>query len=371
MSGEPLSAEPTPGRLLLQVAAKEPLDVLGLADRHGGGLVFTGAGAIEAVHAARRQGFMHPLLTDRRRYAGNSRVRGTAPFAQSWLAGQRQAGITPVLTDSGYIGDGDVTALRAVLRQAAEAGPGVTAVLPLHPHWLRRDAGRLSAEITAHGVPVALVLEHRGDPLGAPEAVTGLIELMNQTQPVALLATGIAALAALAFGAAFAAVGVRGSLRHLHPATSEDEPGARKARWRPAAPEIVAAPVLTFAALPAVVHACLAAEKSSGKRAWECHCASCQGRTPEWLASASALDASSHNFDVLSGHARRLLRCDRGPARRRAWQAQCREALRTYDELGLAALGFEPPRLLSACARAGAGAGAGPVARAAGLRSAG
>ncbi len=356
--------------LLLQVAAKEPLDILGRADRQGSGLVFTGAGAIEAVHAARRHGFEHPLLTDRRRYAGPSRVRGTALFTQSWLAGQRQAGIAPVLTDSGYIGDGDVTALRAVLRQAAQAGPGVTAVLPLHAHWLRRDASSLITEVTAHGVPVALVLEHRGDPLAAPEALARLIDLLNRTPQVALLATGIAGLAALGFGASWAAVGVRRSLRQLQPATSADEPAARKARWRPAAPEIVAAPVLTFAALPAVVQAYLATRDN---RVWACRCASCHGRTPEWLASASAFDANSHNFDLLADHAHALLRCDRGPARQRAWQAQCRTAVRQYDELGLAAQGFEPPRLLSACARAG---GTVPVVgreagHEAGLRSAG
>ncbi|MGE5292307.1 MAG: hypothetical protein ACM3ML_35000 [Micromonosporaceae bacterium] len=341
------AAEPPAGRLLLQVAAKEPLDVVGLADTAGSGLVFTGGGAIEAVHAARRQGFSGPVLTDRRRYAGATRVRGTAPFAPSWLAGQREAGISPVLTDSGYIGDGDEEALRCVLRQAADAGPDVTAVLPLHAHWLRKDSPILITQIAAHEVPVALVLEHRSDPLAAPRAVAGLIGLLRRVPRVALLATGVGALAALAFGAAWAAVGVRRSLRHLLPATSEEEPAARRARWRPTAPEIVATPVLEFATVTAVVQAYLAAGKPS---AWACRCASCHGRTPDWLENASAYDANAHNFDVLYGHADRLLRCDPGPPRQQAWRAECRAALDRYGELGLAELGWGPPRFLAAWA---------------------
>jgi hypothetical protein len=193
---------------MVQVAARESLDVLRLADRPGGGLVFTGAGAIEAVHAARRQGFGRPMLTDRRRYAGVSRVRGTARLARSWLTGQRDANVTAVLTDSGYIGDGDTEALRAVLRQAADAGPDVTAVLPLHPHWLRKDSETLAAEVIAHDVPVALVLERHGDPLATHGAVAGVIDLLRTVPSAALLGAGLGALAALAFGAQWAAVGV-------------------------------------------------------------------------------------------------------------------------------------------------------------------
>jgi hypothetical protein len=338
------------GRLLLQVAAKEPLDVLGLADREGGGLVFTGAGAIEAVHAARRQGFGRAMLTDRRRYAGTTRVRGTAALSQSWLAGQRDAGISLVLTDSGYIGDGDTDALRSVLRQAADAGADVTAVLPLHAHWLRKDCQSLIAEIAAHGVPVALVLEHHSEPLASAAAAAGLIGILRRAragQQAALLATGAGTLAALAFGAAWAAVGVRRSLRHLHPVTGEEEPAARRGRWRPAVPEIIATPVLSFAPVTDVVRAYSAA---GDKRAWACRCAVCHGRTPDWLAAASAYEANAHNADVLYGHAERLLRRDPGPPRQEAWRGECRAALQRYGELGLAALGWGPPRFLAAWA---------------------
>jgi hypothetical protein len=344
----PGDVAPAAGCLLVQVAARESLDVLRLADRPGSGAVFTGAGAIEAVHAARRQGFPRPLLADRRRYAGAARSRGTAPFAASWLTGQRAADVSVVLTDSGYIGDGDLDALRAVLRQAAAAGPDVTAVLPLHQHWLwRKDRETLIAEVINHGVPVALVLEHRGDPLAVPKMVAGLIDLLHSAPSVALLGSGVGAIAALAFGARWAAAGVRPSLRQWHPVTSQEQVQARKNRWRPAPFEIIATPVLSFAAVADVVKAYRAARDNP---VWACACSSCRGRTPQWLESASVFDANAHTFDVLLGEADRLRAHDPGPAREHAWRERCGSALRRYDELGLAALGWDPPRPASAWA---------------------
>jgi hypothetical protein len=364
----PEPAVPVAGCLLVQVAARESLDVLRLADRPGSGVVFTGAGAIEALHAARRQGFSRPLLADRRRYAGAARARGTAPFASSWLTGQRAADVSVVLTDSGYIGDGDLAALRAVLRQTAAAGPDVTAVLPLHPHWLRKDRRALIEEVTGHGVPIAIVLERRGDPLAVPAAVTGMKDLLRAVPSVALLGAGVGAVAALAFGARWAAVGVRPSLRMLQPTASEEQAAAHKIKWRPAPAEIIAAAVLSFAPVADVVRAYRA---SPGNPAWTCGCPSCHGRTPQWLESAPEFDANAHTFGVLLGEADRLRGHESAAARQRAWRGRCDEALSRYGELGLAALGWGPPRLAAAWAASPVETrSTGPVEHA-GLRSAG
>lgn len=352
--------DPVTDCLLIQVAAKEPAEVLRLADRAGSGLVFTGAGAIEAASAARRHGLEVPMLADRRRYAGATRVPGTARFVPSWLAGQRDAGMRPVLTDSGYIGQGDRAALRSVLRQAAKAGPDVTAVLPLQERWLREDRGTLIAEVTGHDVPVALVLEHPDDPLADPEAVAGLVELLHRAPSVALLGTGIAGLAALAFGATWAAVGVRGSLQRFTPAADGADSPPKRRRWRPAPQEIVAAPVLSFHPIGMVTSASAA---SGGNPAWACRCSRCHGRTPDWLASAPALDADEHTFDVLLRHAERLRRREAGPAREQAWRTQCRQAMAHYRDLGLAERGWRQPGVITA--------GAALTAHRAPLRSAG
>jgi hypothetical protein len=76
---------------------------------------------------------------------------------------------------------------------------------------------RLTAEVNQHGIPVALVLEHKDDPLGPHRAVKGLIDFLAGTEaPVSMLCCDISALGTLAFGADWAAAGVRSGLRHLY-----------------------------------------------------------------------------------------------------------------------------------------------------------
>jgi len=204
---------------LLVQAEPDDLDVvLKLADRDGGGLVLTGERAVEACKARWRGSFTRPVLVDRRRYAGRARRRGTEPLTDHWLSGQQEAGVTAVLSDSGYIGEGDGRALGSVLAQSAGAGSPVVAVLPLHISWLDAGLKKLTSEINEHGVPAALVLEHSGDPLGAQWAVKGLTKLLaNAEVPVSMLCCDISGIGALAFGADWSAVGVRSRLRHLYP----------------------------------------------------------------------------------------------------------------------------------------------------------
>jgi len=131
---------------------------------------------------------------------------------------QRRLGAATVLTDSGYIGERNLTALTSVLSQAADAGDDVTAVLPLHKSWLRTHADLLSVEIRRYGVPVALVVEDPKDPFDAVDALRGLVEVLRSGASVALLCTDMSGLGALCFRAQWAAIGVRSSPRHLYPA---------------------------------------------------------------------------------------------------------------------------------------------------------
>jgi hypothetical protein len=65
-----------------------------------------------------------------------------------------------ILTDPGYIGEGDVEGLRSILSRSKAIGD-VVAVLPLHLSWVRdRDGLRiLLDEVQGHGAPMALGLE--------------------------------------------------------------------------------------------------------------------------------------------------------------------------------------------------------------------
>jgi hypothetical protein len=156
--GQPVSV--LADHLLIQAAPGDLGAVTRLAGRQGCGLVVTGKDAVRACKEPWREQFGRPVLIDRRRYSGNRRCRGTEPAA----------GAAAVLTDSGYIGQDDVESLVCVLDQSAAAGDGVVAVL----------LKRLVSEVNAHRVPVALVLEHKQDPLGTSRAVHGLVRFLRE-----------------------------------------------------------------------------------------------------------------------------------------------------------------------------------------------
>lgn len=326
--------------LLVQAAGRDLGDAVPLGNRDGSGVVFSGDGAVAFGRSARDHGFDGPLLIDRRHYAGTSRTSGSARFSASWLAEQREIGVSTVLTDSGYVGEADTGALRSVLGQAAAAGDDVTAVLPLHPRWLRDDLDVLVREVAGHDVPVALALEHRKDPLGAVRAVAGLVELLHAARSVALLSTDVSALGAIAFGAPWAAVGIRTNLRHLYPVT-EKGPG------HPSASCFVD-PLLSMVAVEMLVDAWRATKDAE---IWDCPCPVCGRHPPSWMLTASPLEVNRHTFEMLFRRRSGLVRCRPGREREDSWRRQCGEALQRYEQLGRDRLAWGPPGQLTAWSR--------------------
>ncbi|MQY07249.1 hypothetical protein ACRB68_53490 [Actinomadura sp. RB68] len=256
---------------------------------------------------------------------------GTAPLTASWLEQQYAAGATVLLTDSGYIGRGDEPALDAILSQAAfyqreRAGEAtVWAVLPLHQSWLREHVSILTGYLRQYRTPVALVLEHASDPLGTQIAVQGLMQILAVPVPVALLCTDVSALGALAFGAVFAAVGVRTSLRHLYP---QDAGGGRPTGVVSALVD----PVLSIVSTNKIA-AAYAADPDN--QVWQCYCEHCHGRDLTWLATAGQVQANHHSFTALLARREELESIPRGERRRGWWQNRCSDALWNYEDLRL------------------------------------
>lgn len=352
MNSAPVAGHSQPAGVLTDclLVQAEPRDldiVVALADRDGGGLVMTGKDAVGACGSAQQHGFSRPLLADRRRYAGNARARGTAPLTKSWLDAQAAAGVATVLTDSGYIGQGDEAALESVLDQAAEADAGVVAVLPLHITWLGKGLKKLLAEISAHSVPVALVLEHPKDPLASRGAVRGLIELLRGSQvPVSLLSTDVSGIGALAFGAQWSAVGVRPALRHLYP--------VREDGWNPS-PQVSALirPLLSVVSVQKIAEAWAQTCTSRDwvQDVWTCYCPACDGRTADWMATASEAEVNAHTFEILGELRDGLPALPLGRVRERSWTSKCNAALNRYDELRLGLrIGWEAPGYLKSWA---------------------
>lgn len=278
-------------RLLIQVSARDVYDAVQLAGHPHSGLVFTGQAAHEAVRSARHRGYDGPVLADRRRYAGSARLRGTVRLSPHWIADQVEAGATAVLTDSGYVGEGDHEALGAILEQAGQ-WDNVIAVLPVHPRWVVDDRRALLTAIKAYGGPVALVVED-----GVP----------FEPLPLPLLSAGTTALGALACGAEWAAVGVREVLRHLYP-----EPHEIKGGWR------------RGGARSAFVPSLLAFVPVERLNRGDCACSTCKGRPLRWLREASELEVNTHNSKALHRLHLRLLRS----THRSAWWSDLTQGAR-------------------------------------------
>jgi len=245
--------------------------------------------------------------------------------------------VPSVLSDSGYVGSGDHHALVSILEQAVSAGPDVTAVLPMHPDWLRGDLPALTAEITAHNAPVALVLEHRDDPLGVLGTVRGLVSLLRQVRAVGLLCTDVSALGALAFGASWAAVGVETGLRHLYPVNGNGfGPRIR-------VPSALVDPALALIKVDKIAAGWAATPSDP---AWVCCCGVCHGRTLEWLLTATVDEANQHTFELLLDRRDRLVDLLPGSMREQSWRAQCASAAFQYEALALAGVTWEVPSFL-------------------------
>ena len=323
--------------LFVQVAPSDAHVAQLLGGRPGGGVIFTGSSAVTHAEMLQREGSTDPVLVDRRRYAGESRARGTAAFDPRWLESQRRLGLPEILSDSGYVAQNDRAALAAVLQQARAAGPDVTAVLPLPTWWLRDGLDQLVAEVLDHAVPVALVLEHTTDPLSVLAAVRGLVQLLGCGADVSLLSTDVSALGALCFGARWAAVGSRPSVRHLSPAGS-------RFRGTSTVASALVDPALALVKLDKIAAAWAASQDDPW---WACWCTVCCGRTLQWMyLSASEAEVHRHTAELLLDRRDALVALPPGEARRLSWRESCRSAAFQYQSMRLVGLEWEVPRFL-------------------------
>ncbi|GAA2361563.1 hypothetical protein [Dactylosporangium salmoneum] len=327
--------------LLVHCTANQALRCAPIARRPHGGLVISPQRHDEigllatAEYLVRRLGFDGPVLLDAARYAGTNRLPASAPFNPRWLRRQRELGL-PVLTDSGYVGGGDEAGLVSILHRTM-AVPGAIAALPLHPAWLRDrlHLTKLTGHVRAAGVPVALVLEARGDPFGLAGSVPGLLEILGCGVPVLLLRCDLSALGALCHGAVAAAVGTTAALRHLPPLEAvggRPPPGPRP-------PSTIFKPTMSYRRITAIQRA---KRSRPDPRLWSCDCPVCDGRDLDWMATLDERGREVPAFehaaailfalrDELLGEALPLARAAR------SWAARCADAAYREKELGWSA----------------------------------
>ncbi|MEV0229319.1 hypothetical protein [Nonomuraea sp. NPDC050786] len=339
-SGDP-DRSPLANRLLVQIPANRAEEFWYLGADYGAGIVVSGGQALSAVSLHKEELAQRPVMVDRRRYAGAKRPSGTTLFTQSWIQTQRQMRLPVVLTDSGYVGRADRSALVAILEQTVRAGTEVTAVLPLSASWLADDEVKhLIGEINQHRVPVALVLEHTADPLATQWAVRGLKHLLEQARPaVSLLCTDLSGIGALAHGAAWVAVGVTSSLRHLYPADRPGPPyGTLPTKYA------IVPRLLSFMRVERILEGWAHTQQHDDlvEDLWRCACAECGNRTMDRFATCADVSLAAHNASVLDDLQQQVT----SPA---SWASAIDGALGWYqwieDEYHLI---WEPPRFMNA-----------------------
>jgi hypothetical protein len=308
--------------------------------RPGAGLLVTGQRSVETIRAFRSR-TTAALVADRNLYSGNSRTYASAPLDAAWISTQRRAGVSAPLTDSGYIGDGDVAGLRNILRSASTLGPDVVALLPLARSWLATNAPGLVAEIQAVGVPVAIVVEHRDDPFSVEAVVAGFVHVVdNAGVPVSLLRCDTSALGGIAFGAHCAALGVRSALRHLYelpkkPGGGRFPPAIATALWGPGKH------MVKVDRLAAGVAA------TPNDPDWVCNCLECQGRRLDWLyLRASDDEVTRHNLELFLDERDLLVKLPAGAQRRESWRAMCASAEFQFTSIAATTVGWKVPPAL-------------------------
>jgi hypothetical protein len=322
---DPLTA--LSGSLLLQCFPQELATILPLCSRDGSGAILTmRQNAVNQVRMSagywRDKLGSHPLLIDANRYSGKNRKLASESLDVAWLKMQQQLGV-PVVTDSGYIGPEDDDGLRKLFAQAADLADIV--LVPTHTSLLAKPHRReLLMSLTArYSIPIALVLEHQGDPYGVQRVLKGFLDLLTCNVPVMPIRCDTSGLGALCFGAHAAGVGSRTSLRHLYPA-SEDSP-----KPPPPEPAAIIRECLSFRKMSSILFATLADPESS---LWPCTCRVCCGRSVDWLARLRDPEMQSrlafeHSAEVLLDLRDVLMTNDAVPGdRQKSWVRRCEDA---------------------------------------------
>ncbi|WP_370968619.1 hypothetical protein [Amycolatopsis sp. cg9] len=313
------------------------------SDRLGGGIVLTGAKALQkAEHLVREKKYERPILIDRARYAGKNRALASHAFDSDWVARQRALGLPALMPDAGYIGERDYPGLRDVLERTADLGSDVVALLPLHVSWLKQENLRqLVDAVTDVGVPIAVALEHKDDPLSAQYAVYGLVALLQTPVPVLLLRCDTSSIGALAYGALAAAVGTHSALRHIYPVVEGGGGGGRNPK-----PAAVVQRLLSYVHLDKID---LTAAMDPDHPDWHCSCDVCNGQSLMELNSAPNPEqiAFLHSIEILFRIRTGILLAGGLAQRRAAWTAQCSSAQFNHMDIDNTVSAWEIPDYLN------------------------
>lgn len=179
----------------------------------GDSVTIVGKGGPSVIRTLRRGGFQRPVLFDGQGY----KTDGLDPA--EWVASQRNADADRCLLPGVFVPwdahDNapmvDQIKIQADLAHRLDA----TVLVAIDSRWLAHRSTMLVDEFNAAGVPVALVLANRADPLGDRRAVEGLRMVGRHVPQISVLRCDHGGLALPAFGGAHVSFGLTTTHRHF------------------------------------------------------------------------------------------------------------------------------------------------------------
>ncbi|WP_052432872.1 hypothetical protein [Streptacidiphilus carbonis] len=349
---------PLAGRMLLQVNPRKVGAVREQLDEGRSGLVLCGKDAVKTAAVLRRaRSFTGVLMVDPAVYQNlvateedpfprldDGKLPMGDPLALS-VSEQLEAGTTAAVTPTGYIRAEDSGALKAaVKRVAALEDPNLVFAAPIDVMWLADESlDQLIAWLSKVPGPKAVMLGGQKDPLARGRGtVANLCRLLSEVPGTALLRTDLAALGALAHGAAFTAFGHSSAARHLVPPgeIAQSSPGFAKS------PHVLHPQLMDF-----FLGSTLADRYAAGG-APACGCNSCNGRPLDAYATNKNPRigwAAAHNVAILMEWLRTLTAVQPGKQRQDWWRERCRTAVAQYPLVNATLnqrKGFEVPAQL-------------------------
>jgi len=349
------------GRMLVHTDSRY-LERTGHVDPAHSGLVISGEGADRRL--AELRGGFEVLLVDRARYTAEPATKdapfvwdGQGTLSSAWardvvavlqdeLADQTGRGASFALSPTGYIAANDTAAFEAAAHAITEFGdPRMIFTVPLSAAWLEKESIARTVAILREVPGVkALVLGGQMDPLGKlkERTVANLCALLAEVPDMAVLRTDIAAVGALAHGAAFTSFGVTSTLRHLIP------PGEQAAGGRPTSPSVLYPELMTFYLGSTI------ADRHSGGSAPECGCGLCEGRPLDrFTTKGNGLEgeAIGHNVATMTQWSVDLRSPEARIDPREWWRTRCQDAVDRAGQLSTllraaGRKGLEPSRQL-------------------------
>lgn len=262
------------------------------------------------------------LLIDANQYSGKNRKPAGAGIDPEWINQQhRELGLHWAITNSGYAAS--LEDVRTLVEAGTDLPDRSITALPMRWEVLRDEAPTIAWHIGQQGHPVALILEHKGDPFDDVDVVRALAHVIQRSgNPVLLLRSDVSALGAISHGAVAGAVGGTG-LRHIYPKVKG-----------PGGPPPLSFVIPDLLGYYTQTRFEKAFTRDPGHRAWSCRCWFCGGRTLDWLANqpkeTQSRNVMSHSVSALAQVAERLAA---HPDPAAGWTEMCAAAQQVHSEI--------------------------------------